>query len=206
MKLANPADPCQYKRMSEALLILLTAALTNNFVLVKFLGLCPFMGISDKQESSYGIALATTFVLTLTSVLTYLVYYYALRPLHLEYLRTFIFIILIAAIVQWLELLLRHRVPLMHRTLGIYLPLITTNCAVLGMNLLNIDQRYSLLSALCYGIGAGLGFSLVLLLFAAIRARLVEDKIPQAFRGPAIAFMTIGIMSMAFMGLAGLAR
>ncbi|MEW6352894.1 MAG: electron transport complex subunit RsxA [Pseudomonadota bacterium] len=192
--------------MTEYALILLSTVLVNNFVLVKFLGLCPFMGVSRKLETSMGMALATTFVLTLSSVCSYLANEYLLLPLGLEYLRTIAFILVIAAVVQFTEMVVHKTSPLLYQVLGIFLPLITTNCAVLGVALLNVQERHGFLQSAVYGFGAALGFSMVLILFAALRERILVADVPVAFRGPAIALITAGLMSLAFMGFAGLIR
>jgi electron transport complex protein RnfA len=192
--------------MTEYLLILVSTVLVNNFVLVKFLGLCPFMGVSRKLETATGMALATTFVLTLSSVCSYLVNEYLLSPFGLEYLRTITFILVIAAVVQFTEMVVHKTSPLLYQVLGIFLPLITTNCAVLGVALLNIQQQHGFLQSAIYGLGASLGFSLVLILFAAIRERVAAADVPVPFRGPAIALITAGLMSMAFMGFSGLVK
>ncbi|MCK8514833.1 electron transport complex subunit RsxA [Methylonatrum kenyense] len=192
--------------MSELALILLGTALVNNFVLVKFLGLCPFMGVSRKLETAVGMGLATTFVLTLSAVLSYLVNSWLLEPFGLAYLRTIAFILVIAAVVQFTELVIHRASPLLHQVLGLFLPLITTNCAVLGVALLNVQQIHGLLQSAFYGFGAALGFSLVLVLFASLRERLAVAEVPQPFQGAAIALITAGLMSLAFMGFTGLAR
>jgi electron transport complex protein RnfA len=190
--------------MQEYALILLGTVLVNNFVLVKFLGLCPFMGVSRKLDTAIGMALATTFVMTLSAVLSYLVNTYILVPLDAEYLRTLSFILVIAVIVQFTEMVIHKTSPLLYQLLGIFLPLITTNCAVLGLALLNIQQEHSFVTATIYGFGAALGFSLVLILFAAMRERLDAADVPLPFRGSAIAMITAGLMSLAFMGFTGL--
>ena len=192
--------------MTDYVLILVSTVLVNNFVLVKFLGLCPFMGVSNKLETATGMALATTFVLTLSSVCSYLVNAYLLAPLGLEYLRTIAFILVIAVVVQFTEMVVHKTSPLLYRVLGIFLPLITTNCAVLGVALLNIQQDYGFIESAMYGFGASVGFSLVLILFAAMRERILVADVPLVFRGPAIALITAGLMSMAFMGFSGLVK
>jgi electron transport complex protein RnfA len=192
--------------MSDYLLILVSTVLVNNFVLVKFLGLCPFMGVSKKLETATGMALATTFVLTLSSGCSYLVNEYLLAPFELEYLRTISFILVIAAVVQFTEMVVHKTSPLLYQVLGIFLPLITTNCAVLGVALLNVQESHGFLESLVYGFGAAAGFSMVMILFAAMRERLEVADVPTPFRGPAIAMITAGLMSMAFMGFAGLVR
>ncbi|BAW80363.1 RnfABCDGE type electron transport complex subunit A [Candidatus Nitrosoglobus terrae] len=192
--------------MREYALILISTVLVNNFVLVKFLGLCPFMGVSRKLETAIGMGMATTFVLTLSSVCSYLINNYLLIPLGIEYLRTIAFILVIAFVVQFTEILLHKANPLLHQVLGIFLPLITTNCAVLGVALLNSQQHHGFLSSAIYGFGAAMGFSLVLVLFAAMRERIAVSEVPRPFQGPAIGLITAGLMSMAFMGFTGLTK
>jgi len=192
--------------MTEYALILVSTVLVNNFVLVKFLGLCPFMGVSRKLETATGMAMATTFVLTLSSVCSYLVNEYLLAPLGLEYLRTITFILVIAVVVQFTEMVVHKTSPLLYQVLGIFLPLITTNCAVLGVALLNVQEEHGFLQSAVYGFGASVGFSMVLILFAAMRERITVSDVPEPFRGPAIALITAGLMSMAFMGFAGLVK
>ncbi|KHF25321.1 electron transport complex subunit RsxA [Solemya velum gill symbiont] len=190
--------------ISEFALILVSTILVNNFVLSKFLGLCPFMGVSRKLETATGMGLATTFVLTLSSICSYLVNEYLLAPLGIEYLRTIAFILVIAFVVQFTETVMHKTSPLLYRVLGIFLPLITTNCAVLGVALLNIQEQHNFIESAIYGFGAALGFSLVLVLFAAIRERVSVADVPAIFQGNAIALITAGLMSMAFMGFSGL--
>ncbi len=192
--------------MTEYLLVLVSTVLVNNFVLTKFLGLCPFMGVSRKLETATGMALATTFVLTLSSVCSYLANTYLLAPLGLEYLRTITFILVIAAVVQFTEMVIHKTSPLLYQVLGIFLPLITTNCAVLGVALLIVQQENGFLYAALYGFGAAVGFSMVLILFAAMRERITAADVPVAFRGPAIALVTAGLMSLAFMGFSSLVK
>jgi len=191
--------------MSDIFAILVGAILVNNFVLTQFLGLCPFMGVSNKVETAIGMSAATVFVLTLASACSYLVFHYLLLPLGLDYLRTLSFILVIAVVVTLTELSIHHVSPLLHRILGIFLPLITSNCAVLGVALLNINQGHNFLDSLFYGFGAAMGFSLVLVLFAAMREKLTQADIPEPFQGPAITMITAGIMSLAFMGFTGMA-
>ena len=190
--------------MKEYALILVSTILVNNFVLVKFLGLCPFMGVSRKLDTAMGMALATTFVLTLSSVSSYLVNTYLLAPLGLEYLRTIAFILVIAVVVQFTEMYVHKTSPVLYQVLGIFLPLITTNCAVLGVALLNIQQDLNFMQSFVYGFGASIGFSMVLVLFAAMRERITVADVPESFKGPAIALITAGLMSLAFMGFSGL--
>lgn len=190
--------------LADYSLLLIGAILVNNFVLVQFLGLCPFMGVSNKLETAIGMSSATTFVLTLASIVSWLTYEWLLAPLGLEYLRTISFILVIAVVVQFTEMVVRKSSPLLYKVLGVFLPLITTNCAVLGVALLNINKQHSFLESAVYGFGAALGFSLVLVLFAAMRERLAVADVPQPFKGAAIGMITAGLMSLAFMGFAGL--
>ena len=192
--------------MQELALILVATVLVNNFVLVKFLGLCPFMGVSRKLDTAIGMSLATTFVLTLSSVCSYLANEYLLAPLGLEYLRTITFILVIAVVVQFTEMVVHKTSPLLYRVLGIFLPLITSNCAVLGVALLNVQEQHNLLQSALYGFGASAGFGLVLILFSAMRERLADADVPLHFRGAPIALITAGLMALAFMGFTGLAR
>ncbi|MFW2372510.1 MAG: electron transport complex subunit RsxA [Gammaproteobacteria bacterium] len=192
--------------MTEYALILVSTILVNNFVLVKFLGLCPFMGVSRKLETAIGMALATTFVLTLSSVSSYLVNTYILTPLGLEFLRTIMFILVIAVVVQFTEMVVHKTSPLLYNVLGIFLPLITTNCAVLGVALLIVVEDLNFLQSAFYGFGAAVGFSLVLILFAGIRERIAVADVPDIFQGNAISLITAGIMSLAFMGFVGLVK
>ena len=192
--------------MTEFLLILISTVLVNNFVLVQFLGLCPFMGVSNKLETAMGMSLATTFVLTLSSVCSYLVYTYLLIPFDLIYLQTVSFILVIAVVVQFTEMVVHKTSPLLYKLLGIFLPLITTNCAVLGVALLNIRKQNDFIESIGYGFGAAVGFSLALILFSALRERIAVAEVPIAFKGPAIGMITAGLMSLAFMGFAGLVQ
>ena len=192
--------------MTEYVLLLIGTVLVNNFVLVQFLGLCPFMGVSSKLDTAIGMSLATTFVLTLASVTSYLVNQYILIPLDIIYLRTMSFILVIAVVVQFTEMVVRKTSPTLYRLLGIFLPLITTNCAVLGVALLNIKEDHSFLQSAVYGFGAAVGFSLVLVLFAALRERLAAADVPTPFKGASIALITAGLMSMAIMGFTGLVK
>ena len=194
--------------MSEYLLLLLSTALVNNVVLVKFLGLCPFMGVSKKIDSAIGMSLATTFVLVLAAVLagasTWMLEHWLLKPFGLEYLRTLAFILVIAAAVQFTEMVIRKSAPALYQVLGIYLPLITTNCAVLGVALLTALEGGSFLHTLLYGFGSALGFSLALVMFAGLRERMALAQVPQVFAGAPIGFIAAGLLSLAFMGFAGL--
>lgn len=191
--------------ITELALILLGTVLVNNFVLVQFLGLCPFMGVSKKLETATGMAMATAFVLTLASCSSWVVEHTILAPLELTYLRTPVFILIIAVLVQVIELFMQKHLPLLYNVLGIFLPLITTNCAVLGVAL-NVTQKdQSFVQAATYGFGAALGFALVLVLFAAMRERLEVSDAPAPFKGAPLAFITAGLMSLAFLGFTGLA-
>ena len=192
--------------MTELIVILIGTVLVNNFVLVRFLGLCPFLGVSQNIEAAAGMSLATAFVLTLSSATAYLLHQYVLLPLNLEYLRTISFILVIAASVQFTEIMVRRLSPLLHQVLGIFIPLIATNCAVLGVALLNVQQSNGFVQSVFFGFGAAAGFALVLVMFASIRERLDAADVPAPFRGTAIALLTAGIMSLAFMGFAGMAR
>lgn len=192
--------------MTEFLLLLVSTVLVNNFVLVQFLGLCPFMGVSSKLETAIGMSMATTFVLTLASLCSYLVEQYILTPLGLNYLRTLSFILVIAVVVQFTEMVVNKTSPTLYRLLGIFLPLITTNCAVLGVALLNINEQHNFVQSVLYGFGAALGFSIVLILFSAMRERLAVADVPVPFKGAAIAMITAGLMSLAFMGFSGLVK
>jgi len=191
--------------MENYLLILIGTVFVNNIVMSKILGLCPFMGVSKKLETSIGMGAATTFVLTLASGLSYLIDTYLLGQ-DLAYLRTLSFIVVIAGIVGFTEMFIRKTSPVLFRVLGIYLPLITTNCAVLGVPLLNAQEQHNFVESLLYGLGGALGFTLVLVLFAAMRERLEAAEVPGPFRGVSIAMITAGLMSLAFMGFAGLIK
>mgnify|MGYP000173184794 CR=1 FL=1 len=192
--------------MIDYLLLLVGTVLVNNFVLVNFLGLCPFMGVSSRTETAIGMSFATTFVMTLASLLSYIVTTYILVPLGLEYLRTIMFILVIAVVVQFTEMVVHKTSANLYRLLGIFLPLITTNCAVLGVALLNFNEQHNFLESIVYGFGAALGFSLVLIMFSAMREKLANADIPKPFKGSAIAMITAGLMSLAFMGFTGLVK
>lgn len=192
--------------MSEYLLLVISAALVNNVVLVRILGLCPFMGVSKKVDTSIGMGLATLFVLTIASGCSFLIERYLLAPYDLTYLRTLTFIVVIAGTVQLTEAVIQKTSPLLHQVLGIYLPLITTNCAVLGVPLLAVNHQYGFIESLLFGAASAAGFTLAMVLLAGIRERLEGADIPTPFRGTAIALITAGIMSLAFMGFGGLDR
>jgi electron transport complex protein RnfA len=188
----------------EYVLIILSTALVNNVVLVKFLGLCPLMGVSNKLDSALGMGLATTFVLTLASFAGWLLEHFVLAPQDLGFLRILTFILVIAVVVQFTEMAVRKTSPALYQVLGIFLPLITTNCAVLGVALLNVQEGNSFIESILYGFGSAMGFTLVLVIFAGLRERLALANVPAAFSGGPIAFIVAGLLSMAFMGFAGL--
>lgn len=190
--------------MTSYLFVILGAVLVNNVVFVRILGLCPFMGVSKKLETAVGMGAATTFVLTMACGTSYVIDRWLLIPNGLDYLRTLSFIVTIAAIVQLTELIIQKTSPTLHQVLGIYLPLITTNCAVLGIPLLNVSLGYNFVESLLFGFGSAAGFTLALILFAGIRERMEGADVPVHFRGTAIAMITAGLMSLAFMGFAGL--
>lgn len=191
--------------MPEYLALLFSTIFVNNLVLTRFLGLCPFMGVSKRMDTALGMGLATAFVLTTAAASSYIVNEYLLQPLGLHYLKTVTFILVIAAIVQFTEMVMHRTSPVLYSVLGIYLPLITTNCAVLGVALLNVQESNTFVSSILYGFGGAVGFTLVMVLFASIRERLeVADVLP-SFKGAPIALVTAGFMSIAFMGFAGMA-
>jgi len=192
--------------MTDYLLLLVGTVLVNNFVLVNFLGLCPFMGVSSRTETAIGMSFATTFVMTLSSLLSYIVNSYILAPLGLEYLTTMTFILVIAVVVQFTEMVVHKTSANLYRLLGIFLPLITTNCAVLGVALLNNREQHGFFESIVYGFGAAVGFSLVLIMFSAMREKLANADVPSPFKGSAIAMITAGLMSLAFMGFTGLVK
>ena len=192
--------------MTEYLLIIISVVIVNNIVLTKILGLCPFMGVSKKLDTSVSMSAATAFVLTVGSITSWLVNYYLLIPYGLEYLRIISFIVIIAAVVQFTEMVMEKNYPYLYRVLGIFLPLITTNCAVLGIPLLNAQLSHNLLEAALFGLGGALGFSLVLILFASLREKFEGADTPELIRGSALAMLTAGLMSLSFMGFIGLDR
>jgi electron transport complex protein RnfA len=187
------------------LLLFISTIFVNNIVLVKFLGLCPFMGVSQRIDTATGMAMATTFVLTLTSLLTYALYHFFLVPFHIEYLQTLTFILAIAVVVQFSEILIKKNSPILYRILGVFLPLITSNCAVLGVCLLNINQHHTLMQSLIYAIGTAIGFSLVLIWFSYLNEKVQVSDVPLPFKGTPIRLITAGLMSLAFMGFLGIA-
>ncbi|KIH77624.1 electron transport complex protein RnfA [Geoalkalibacter ferrihydriticus] len=192
--------------MTELALILISAVFVNNFVLARFLGICPFMGVSKKVETALGMGMAVTFVMTVAAVATWLIQYFILTPLNIEYLQTIAFILVIASLVQLVETVMQKTSPALYQSLGIFLPLITTNCAVIGLAVLSIQNEYTFLEAVVFALGAAIGFTLALVLFAGLRERIELAPVPAAFRGAAIGFVTAGLLSLAFMGFAGLVK
>ena len=190
--------------MSELLLLLISTALVNNVVLIKFLGLCPIMGVSRSLDSAIGMGMATTFVLTLAAAASWMLEHWLLMSLGLGFLRILTFILAIASVVQFTEMFIKKPSPGLYQSLGIYLPLITTNCAVLGVALLNVQQGYGLFWSIAYAFGSAVGFTLVLMIFAGLRERIALVKVPAAFSGAPIAFITISLLALAFMGFSGL--
>lgn len=185
--------------------ILISAILVNNFVLARFLGICPFIGVSKQVETSFGMGMAVTFVMAMASIITFVIQKYILDYFGIEYMQTIMFILVIASLVQLVEMIIQKVSPALYKSLGVFLPLITTNCAVLGLTILNIDAGYGIINTLVHAIGAAIGFTLAIVLFAAIRERLETANVPEAFKGFPIALITAGLMSLAFMGFAGLA-
>lgn len=183
--------------------ILFTAALVNNFVLSQFMGICPFLGVSKKVETAAGMGGAVLFVITIASLCTSALYNYLLVPFELEYLNTIVFILVIAALVQFVEMVLKKMMPALYKSLGVYLPLITTNCAVLGVALLSVQNEYNVLESVVNGIGASLGFLIAIVLMAGIREKLENSNIPEAFKGTPIVLITAGLMAIAFCGFGG---
>ncbi|MEO5378659.1 MAG: electron transport complex subunit RsxA [Magnetococcus sp. DMHC-6] len=192
--------------MTEFLLILVSTVFVNNFVLARFLGICPFLGVSKKVETSIGMTYAVIFVMTLASAISWVVQRYILDPFGLAYLQTISFILIIAALVQFTEMVIHKTSPTLYSALGIFLPLITTNCAVLGVAILNVQKENSFLEACVYGMGGGIGFGLVLVLFAGMRQRMDLSDVPALFKGSPISLVSAGLMSLAFMGFAGIVR
>lgn len=183
--------------------ILFTAALVNNFVLSQFMGICPFLGVSKKVETAAGMGGAVLFVITIASLCTSLLYNYLLVPFKLDYLKTIVFILVIAALVQFVEMVLKKMMPALYKSLGVYLPLITTNCAVLGVALLSVQNEYNILESVVNGIGASIGFLIAIVLMAGIREKLENSNIPEAFKGTPIVLITAGLMAIAFCGFGG---
>lgn len=190
--------------MKELIIILMTSVLVNNYVLVRFLGICPFLGVSKKLNQAVGMGVAVTFVMIMATLATYPIYSYLLAPNGLEYMRTIVFILVIAALVQLVEIILKRYIPSLHASLGIYLPLITTNCAVLGVTINNINDGFNFLESVVSAVGCGLGFLLAMVLFAGVRSRLEEANPPEAFKGLPITLVSASIVALAFMGFNGL--
>ncbi len=190
--------------MEHYLIIIISAAFINNFVLSRFLGLCPFIGVSKRMDSALGMGMAVTFVLTIASIITYLVYRYILLPFNLLFLQTVLFILVIASLVQFIEMFINKTAPALYESLGIYLPLITTNCAVLGTALLNVQEKFNLIESTVNGVGAGVGFSIALILMASIREKLDLAKVPESFKGAPITFIIAGILSLIFLCFKGI--
>lgn len=190
--------------MVRPLIIFFAAAITNNFILTYFLGLCPFLGVSAKVSSAIGMGFAATFVMTMTAIITNLLDFYVLRPLHLEFLQIIVFIFVIAVLVQFVEMVVKKTSPALYKALGIYLPLITTNCIVLGLALLGSMRNYNLIENTFFGFGAGVGFTIALLLIAGIREELETKDVPKALRGAPITLLIAGLMAFAFMGFSGI--
>jgi Na+-translocating ferredoxin:NAD+ oxidoreductase subunit A len=192
--------------MRELILLIISAVLVNNFVFARFLGTCPFLGVSKKTETAIGMGMAVIFVLTLSSLFTWLSYEYLLVPYHVEYLQTIVFILIIAAFVQLVEMFIKKASPSLYQALGIYLPLITTNCAVLAVAVINVQAGYSFWESVLFGFGAAVGFALALVLFSGIRERMELSDIPKPLQGTAIALVTAGLLALAFMGFTGLVK
>ncbi len=190
--------------MGELLTIFLGAAFVNNFVLSRFLGICPFLGVSKKIETALGMGLAVTFVMVLASAVTFMAYNYILVPLDLIYLYNIAFILIIASLVQLVEMFIKKSSPTLYQSLGIFLPLITTNCAVLGVTVLNKDANYTFIQSVVNGLGAAVGFTIAIVLFAGIRERIVRNDVPKSFRGFPIALISASLMAIAFLGFSGL--
>lgn len=188
----------------EYFVIIISSIFVNNIVLSQFLGICPFLGVSGKVSTSLGMGAAVTFVLAIASIAAYLIQYHILVPLHIEYMQTIVFILVIAALVQMVEIILKKVSPALYQALGIFLPLITTNCAVLGVAILLVQKEYNLGEAVVYAVAVAVGFTLALVLFAGLRERLELENVPKALRGVPIALITAGILAMAFMGFSGL--
>jgi electron transport complex, RnfABCDGE type, A subunit len=190
--------------MSEMFLIIISAILIENYIFVRFLGICPFLGLSEKPSTALGMGCAVTFVMTISSAATWLLYHLILVPFHLEYLKTIAFILVIASLVQLIEMFLRKSVPALYAALGIYLPLITTNCAILGSALLCIQNGYSLINSIIFGFGSAVGFTLAIVIFAGVRARVNFAEPPTCFKGVPIALITAGLIAMSFFGFQGI--
>jgi len=192
--------------MTDIILVIISAVFVNNFVLARFLGICPYLGVSKRLETAAGMGAAVVFVMTMASIVSWAVYYYLLVPYDLTYLETIAFILVIATLVQLVEMFVQKTSTVLYRALGIYLPLITTNCAVLGVSILNIQKKFTLIETLFNGLGAAVGFALAIIIFAGIRERIELMDVPKSLRGVSIGLITAGILSLAFMGFTGLVR
>ena len=192
--------------VTKIILIAVSAALVNNVVLSQFLGLCPFLGVSKNMKSAAGMGVAVIFVIAISSAVASLIYQFILVPFHIEYLQTIVFILVIAALVQFVEMFLKKMLPALHKTLGVYLPLITTNCAVLGVALNNVTDNYNFLESVINGVGTAVGFSIAILILAGLREKMEDNDIPAPFQGMPIVLLTAGLMAIAFMGFSGLVR
>ena len=190
--------------MRELLMIAVGSALVNNVVLSQFLGLCPFLGVSKKMDTAAGMGAAVTFVITIASAITYPIYYFILVPLGLAYLETIAFILIIAALVQFVEMVLKKCMPPLYEALGVYLPLITTNCAVLGIALTNVQNSYNLIESFVSGLGTAVGFTIAIVIMAGVRERTEDNDVPESFKGMPIVLLTAGLMSIAFFGFSGI--
>jgi electron transport complex protein RnfA len=190
--------------MKDIMIILVSVILVDNFVLSKFLGICPFLGVSKRLDSALGMSMAVIFVMALSTLVTYPIFYYFLVPYNIQYLQTIVFILVIAALVQLVEIALKKYIPILYRSLGVYLPLITTNCAVLGVTLLNIDSSFTFVEAMVNSIGAGLGFMLAMVLFSGVRQTMEHSNIPVAFKGIPSVLIAASIVSVSFMGFSGI--
>lgn len=190
--------------VTDVLLLMLGAVLTENFIFSKFYGCCPFLGVSDKPDKAIGMGMAVTFVMTVSGAVTWAVYYFILVPAGLEYLKTVAFVLVIAVLVQLIEMFMRRYIPALYNSLGIYLPLITTNCAVLGAALISIQKNYGFIPSVSYGFAAGLGFTLAMVIFAGVRAKMEFADPPRAFRGFPLTLIAAGLLAMIFSGFSGI--
>ena len=189
--------------MTKLIIILLSAVFINNYVLTRFLGICPFLGVSKKLDSATGMSLAVIFVMLLSTAVTWPIQYYLLNPNNLGYLQTIVFILVIAALVQLVEIVLKRYIPSLHQSLGVYLPLITTNCAVLGVTILNIDENYTFLEAMVNSLGSGLGFFLAMVMFSGVRSKIEGSDVPESFKGLPVTLVAASITSLSFLGFGG---
>ena len=190
--------------LKDLLVILIASSLVNNVVLSQFLGLCPFLGVSKKTETATGMGVAVIFVITLASAVAGAIYQFILQPFHIEYLQTIVFILVIAALVQFVEMFLKKYIPGLYQSLGVYLPLITTNCAVLGVALTNVQKNYGILTGVVNGFATAVGFTISIVILAGIREKLTYNEIPESFKGMPIVLVTAGLMAIAFCGFSGL--